>query len=148
MIGYRKFLEPGEAVAVEVPGGRNRDIWQGVTALLFIVEWVFAIVLYKLFGIERFTVTLVLCVVTVLLGFWGSRWRLLVTDRRLLRRRGPLLSRLEDIRLDEIEAVRTEAGAFSERIVIRARGRETTITLYATDPSPIARALNRAEGAA
>ena len=144
---FRRMLEPGETVAVEVPGGRNRDIWQGVVALLFVVEWVFAIVLYELYGIERFTVALVLGVVTVLLGFWGSRWRLLVTDRRLLRRRGLLLSRLEEIKLDEIEAVRTVAGAFSERIIIRARGRETTITLYATDTSPIVGALNRAEAA-
>ena len=114
-------------------------------ALLFVVEWVFAIVLYESYGIERFTVALVLSVVTVLLGFWASRWRLLITDRRLLRRRGPLLSRLEDIRLDEIEAVHTVAGAFSERIVIRAHGRETTITLYATDTSPIVGALHASD---
>ncbi len=145
MARLRDILEPGETVAVEVPGGRNRDIWHGVAALLFILEWVIAIVLHKFFGIEKYTVSLVLGIVTVLLWFWGSRWRVLITDRRLLRRRGPLLSRLEDIRLDKIEAVHTVAGAFSERTVIRASGRETTITLYATEPAPIVRALNRAE---
>ena len=142
----KDMLEPGETVAVEVPGGRNRDIWQGVVALLFVVEWVFAVLLDIFFGTEPYTVALVLGIATVLLGFWGSRWRILVTDRRLLRRRGPLLSRQEEIRLADIEAVHSEAGAFSERIVIRAHGRETTITLYATDPAPIVGALDRAKG--
>ena len=87
MARLKDMLEPGETVAVEVPDGRNRDIWQGVAALLLIVEWVFAIVLYKMFGTERITTALVLNGITILLGFWASRWRLLVTDRRLLRRR-------------------------------------------------------------
>jgi hypothetical protein len=48
-----------------------------------------------------------------LLAFWVTRWRLIVTDRRVLFRHGPFLSRLEDIWLDEIEEARREVGAFT-----------------------------------
>lgn len=95
----------------------------------------------KAFGIGPKVTSLILLAGFGLVAFWAMRWRLVVTDRRVLFRHGPFLLRLKDIRLDEIEEVRGEMGAFAERIVIRAQKRETIISLLGVDLAPIVAAI-------
>lgn len=139
-------LEPGETVLAEVPGKQNRDIWRAIVVILLAIEWFVVETLYDSYGISRIVSCSPISGGIFMLAQWGARWRIRVTDRRLQRRRGLLLWPVEEIPLDAIESVRTEMGAFAERLVIRARGRETVIAKVGIDLAPIARALNDAKG--
>jgi len=141
-------LAPGERILVALPGREDQGFWAGMGGFLVVVEVALVVAMDAFFGIDRLTTAIVFGGSFALLAFALSRWQLIVTDRRLLRRRG-LRSRVEEIALDEVEDVRTEMGGFTERIVIRANGRELTIsTMIGVDPAPIVKAIAKAkEGA-
>lgn len=140
-------LEPGEQIVVAMPGRGDHGFWAGMGAFLFVVEGGLVMAMDAFLGIDRLTTAIVFGGSFALLGFACTRWQLVVTDRRLLRRRG-LRSRVEEIALKEVEDVRTEMGSFTERIVIRAKGREMVIAMIGIDPAPIIRALRNERGAA
>ncbi len=137
-------LEPGERVVIRRPDRRDGTFWQGLMAVLLVVELVVFVAMHEAFGIGRRGTGVLLFAVFALVAFAATRWRLIVTDRRLLHRRGLFLSRIEEIRLDEIEDVRSEMGAFAERIVIRARCRETVVAMVGVDPAPVVAAIRGA----
>lgn len=135
-------LEPGERILVALLGREDQVFWAGMGGFLVVVEGVLVLAMDAFFGIDRLTTVIVFGGSFALLAFALSRWQLVVTDRRLLR------SRVEEIALDEVEEVRTEMGGFTERIVIRAKGRELTIsTMIGVDPAPIVKALRTAKEA-
>lgn len=140
-------LEPGERVAVAMPGREDRGFWLGMCGFLVVVLGGLAIAMDVFLEIDRYTFGIVLWGSFALLGFACTRWQLIITDRRLLRRRG-LRSHIEEIALDQVEDVRTEMGSFAEPIVIRAGGRETVIAMIGVDPAPIVKAIKHAVGAA
>ena len=140
-------LEPGERIVVAMPGREDHGFWVGMGAFLFVVEGGLAIAMDAFLGIDRLTTVIVFWGSFALLGFACTRWQLIITDRRLLRRRG-LRSNIEEIALDEVEDVRTEMGSFTERLVIRSAGRETVIKTLGIDLAPIVRTLNLAKGTA
>lgn len=133
-------LEPGEHIVVALPGREDHGFWVGMGGFLAVVEGALVIAMDAFLGIDRLTTAIVFGSSFALLGFALSRWQFVVTNRRLLRRRG-LRSRVEEIALNDVGDVRAEMGAFAERIVIRAKGREMTISMIGVDPAPIARAL-------
>jgi hypothetical protein len=141
-------LEPGERELVRVPDRGNGTLRQGLAAILVAVELVAVVAMDKAFGIGPWGTSLLLLAGFGLLAFWVTRWRLIVTDRRVLFRHGPGLMQLEDIRLDEIGEVRSEMGAFAERLAICARGRETVISLLGIDTAPFVAAIRQAREAA
>jgi hypothetical protein len=140
-------LEPGERIVVALPGREDHGFWVGMGGFLVVVEGALVMAMDAFLGIDRLTTVIVFGGSFALLAFALSRWQFIVTDRRLLRRRG-LRSRVEEIALGEVEDIRTEMGSFAERIVIRANGREMTIAMIGVDPAPIVRALRTAKGAA
>ncbi len=148
-------LEPGERVVVAMPGREDHGFWVGMGAFLMVgmgaflmvVEGGLVIAMDAFLGMDRLTTAIVFWGSFALLGFACTRWQLVITDRRVLRRRG-LRSRVEEIALGEVADVRTEMGSFAERIIIRAKGREMTIAMIGIDPAPVARALRTAKGVA
>jgi len=140
-------LAPAERIVVALPGREDQGFWAGMGGFLVVVEGALVVAMDAFFGIDRYTTAIVFGGSFALLAFALSRWQLVVTDRCLLRRRG-LRSRVEEIVLDGVEDVRTEMGSFTERIVIRAEGREMTIlTMIGVDPAPIVKALRTAKEA-
>lgn len=146
MARLSKILEPGEVVAVEIPGRENQPFWVGMAALIFVVETVVAIALHEFFSVDTVVTGAVLWGTLALAIYAATRWRLVVTDRRLLRRHGFFLSRLQEIRLDEIEEAHTEMGSFTMRLIVRSAGRETAISTFGIDLAPIGRILDRVKG--
>ena len=141
-------LEPGERILVRHPDHSGGGFWAGVLAVIVAVELVALVAMDKAFGLGRTETMILLMVPIFLLSAVATRWRLIVTDRRLLCRRGLFAVRVETIRLDEIDDIRIEAGAFAERIVIRARGRETVVATVGVDPAPVVAAIRQAREAA
>lgn len=148
MWGIADILEPGECVVIRRPGRGDGTFWMGLMAVLVSFELIAVVVMYKVFGIGQLGTKLLLLAGFGLVAFWATRWRLVVTDRRLLYRHGPFLMQLEEFRLDEIQEVRSEMGAFAERIVIRARGHETVVATLGIDPAPVVAAIRHAREAA
>lgn len=147
MSWFTPKLAPGERIVVALPGREDHGFWVGMGGFLFVVVGGLAIAMDVFFGIDRFTAGAIIWGNFALLGLACTRWRLVITDKRLLRRRG-LRSRVEEIALDEVENVRTEMGSFTERIVIRAKVREMTISMIGVDPAPIVKALRNEPGSA
>jgi len=145
---FRPNLAQGERLIARCPDRGDGTFWRSLTAILVSVEVVVFVVMYKVFGIGEAAAKLTLLAGFGLVALWAMRWRFVVTDRRLLLRQGWFPARVEEIVLDEIEEVRSEMGAFAERIVIRARGRETVISLLGIDPAPFVAAIRNARGAA
>jgi len=145
---FRPGLAQGERLIARCPDRGDGTFWRGLMAILVSVEVVVFVVLYEVFGIGEAGAKLILLAGFGLVALWAMRWRFVVTDRRLLVRQGWSPTRVEEIVLDEIEEVRSEMGAFAERIVIRARGRETVISLLGIDPAPFVAAIRNARGAA
>jgi hypothetical protein len=145
MSWFTPKLEPGERIVVALPGREDHGFWVGMGGFLVVVEGTLVMAMDAFLGINRFATVIVFWGSFALLAFALSRWQFVVTDRRLLRRRG-LRRRMEEIALDEVDDVRTEMGGFTERIVIRAKGREMTIATIGVDPAPIVRALRTAKG--
>lgn len=141
-------LEPGERIVLRHPDRSGGEVWAGVLAALVAVEFVALVAMHKLFGFGRTETKLVLLVPILLLLAVVSRWRLIVTDRRLLFRPGLFGTRVEEMRLNAVEDVRIEAGALAERIVVRASGRETVVATVGVDPAPVVAAIRQAREAA
>ncbi len=140
-------LAPGERILIRHPDHSGGGFWAGVLAVLVAVELVALVAMDKFFGFGR-TETMILLVAPVLLvPAVVTRWRLIVTDRRLLCRPGLFGARVAEIRLGAIDDVRIEAGAFAERIVIRANGRETVVATIGVDPAPVVAAIRQAREA-
>ncbi len=141
-------LEPGERIVLRHPDHSGGGVWAGVLAVLVAVELVALVAMDKFFGFGRTETMILLLVPVLLVAAVVTRWRLIVTDRRLLCRPGPFGARYNEIRLDAVEDVRIEAGAFAERIVVRANGRETVVATIGVDPAPVVAAIRKAREAA
>ncbi len=141
-------LEPGERILIRHPDHRGGAFCAGLMAVVIAVELVALIAMDKFFGFGRTETMILLLVPILMVAAVVTRWRLIVTDRRLLCRRGPLGAWFVEIRLAAVDDVRIEAGAFAERIVIRARGRETVVATVGIDPAPVVAAIRRAREAA
>lgn len=140
-------LDKGELLIARCPDRGDGTFWRGLTAILVSVEVVVFVVMYKVFGIGEAGAKLTLLAVFGLIALWAMRWRFVVTDRRLLYRHGLFLACREEFRLDEIEDVRSEMGAFAERIVVRVRGQAMVISMVGIDPAPIITTIRHAKAA-
>lgn len=143
---FRPKLEPGEAVVLRGP----RRPWYPMWALLlgFVAMMIFhAVADYPGLSWTIFIPVFLLGTAAAAFPFSAfARWRVFVTDRRLLVRNKALRWRMDEIRIGEIETVRHDIPA--NAIVVHGGGREIRFDPDLVDLHVLKQALDRREALA
>lgn len=121
MTWFKPNLEPGESVVLRSPRRRWRPVW--AMLLLFVALMIYhGAQVYLGRSWTLFFVALLLGTAATYPFAAFARWRVFVTDRRLLVRNKGLRWRMDEIRIAEIEQVQHDIPA--NAIVVRGGGRE------------------------
>jgi hypothetical protein len=121
MARLKDILEPGEALVLRGPSRRWQPVW--AVLLIFVALMIYhgaEVYLGRSWTLFFSALSLGTAATYPLAAF--TRWRVFVTDRRLLVRNKALRWRMDEMRIDEIEDVHHDIPA--NAIVVRGGGRE------------------------